>query len=221
MSEHKLIEKIKEMYGKKINGKYSWDNIIIGIGDWCESNHMKNFVPTKGIGLRRLLEKFFQVFLVDEHNTSKTCNKCKSETEYYKKVVDQPTFRLNKSHVHGLLCCVNKNCSTLWNRDTNGAKNILEILNSHINGHGRPEPFKMKLPLIHKSNRKCAKRDNTLLQKSNKPSEMNSKKILKKLNLIVENIQTNICSIEKDLKSFKNISLKNSVIMSQSNFQLL
>ena len=149
-SEYKLINLIKKTYGEKI---------IIGIGDWCPDKQMKNFVPTKGIGLRRLLEKHFKVYLVDESYTSKVCHECKHETEYFKKVVDQPTFKLDKKFVHGLLVCQNKNCSKLWNRDINGSTNILLILNSHINGQKRPVGYCQKTRGLVKHSRQT---DNTI-----------------------------------------------------------
>ena len=154
-SERKLIDTIKDTYGEKI---------IIGIGDWCPDKQMKNFVPTKGIGLRRLLEKHFMVYLVDESYTSKVCHECKHETEYFKKVVNQPTFKLNKTFVHGLLVCKNKNCSKLWNRDTNGAKNIRLILKTHINGLKRPAGYCLKTRGLVNSSHQNDKTKHALLQ---------------------------------------------------------
>jgi hypothetical protein len=139
-SQHKLIETIKETYGVKIDGedKYDSSKILIGIGDWNEDKCLKNCMPTRGASLRRLLSRAFRTYLIEERYTSKTCSKCKHETEYYTKVIEQPTFKLNKSYIHGLLCCTNKNCSKLWSRDINAAINILIILKGHINDGERP-----------------------------------------------------------------------------------
>ena len=155
-SESNLIKRIKETYG---------ENIIIGIGDWCQEKQIKNFVPTKGIGLRRLLEKHFKVYLVDESFTSKVCHECKHETEYFKKVVEKDTFKLNKRFVHGLLVCKNKNCSKLWNRDTNGAKNIQLILKTHINGLKRPAGYCLKTRGLVNSSHQNDKTKHALLQR--------------------------------------------------------
>jgi hypothetical protein len=133
--EAKLVKEIKEKYG---------ENIAIGIGNWSETKQMKNFMPTKGIGTKRLLARNFKTFSVDEFNTSKKCNTCKSNTKYYTNVIKAETFKLKKSYVHGLLCCTNKKCSKLWDRDTNGAKNILEIFQSYVYERKRPESFKRK-----------------------------------------------------------------------------
>ena len=41
-------------------------------------------MPTKGVGLRRVIQKKFNVVLVDEFRTSKLCSKCNCELENYK-----------------------------------------------------------------------------------------------------------------------------------------
>ena len=142
--------------------------------------------------MRRLLDKHFMTYLVDEHYTSITCNTCKSKNEYFKKVVDQPTFTLKKTYVHGLLCCSNnKKCSKLWNRDTNGAKNILEILKSHINGMNRPAIYcDPKSGSVISSSKESDKTEHAYLRLLSKKISKNvlkkkspkiSKKIIKKL----------------------------------------
>ena len=40
-------------------------------------------MPTKGIGLRKIIAKKFKVVLVNEFKTSKLCSKCGSELEKY------------------------------------------------------------------------------------------------------------------------------------------
>ena len=45
-------------------------------------------------------------------------------------------FRSNLRLVHGLLSC--KNCANVWNRDTNGAKNIYKIAYNSIHNLDRP-----------------------------------------------------------------------------------
>jgi len=88
--------------------------------------------------MRRLLSKHFLTYLIEERYTSQTCSRCKGKLEYYTKITEEETFTLNKTYMHGLLCCQTKECSKLWNRDTNGAINILTILEGYINDQQRP-----------------------------------------------------------------------------------
>ena len=39
-----------------------------------KTTKMKNYIPTKGIGLKRSLAKEFDVYNVNEYNTSKKCS---------------------------------------------------------------------------------------------------------------------------------------------------
>lgn len=129
-SESKLIKEIKKTYGK---------DIIIGVGNWKEGKTKANNESTKGIGMRRLIKRNFkETYLIDEFKTSKICCKCGNENEYYKKVVNRETYKKDGTHVHGLLCCKNKNCSTLWNRDVNASINMLKILIYEIYFNARP-----------------------------------------------------------------------------------
>jgi len=138
--EHKLIDTITKFFGTEVNGTYNKDDIVIGIGDWSINQAFKGCMPSKGMGLKRLFKKHFKnTVSVVEKYTSKVCSKCKHNVEYYTKVTESATYKgKNKSYVHGLLCCTNKNCSKLWNRDINAATNILQILLGHIYTHKRP-----------------------------------------------------------------------------------
>ena len=72
-SEDKLINNIKKTYGKNIN---------ILIGDWSNGKHqMKNFKSTPRIGLKRKLQKHFNVYNLDEFRTSLMCCKTMEETK--------------------------------------------------------------------------------------------------------------------------------------------
>lgn len=136
-SENKLIQTIKDKFKITEENK---DKVVIGLGDWANNMPIKGLPSTQGLGMKRLIAKHFKnTYLVREAYTTKTCASCYHETEYYTKVIKEPSFTLNKTHVHGLLCCTNnKSCSKLWNRDTNGSTNILKILKSHIYFDKRP-----------------------------------------------------------------------------------
>ena len=60
------------------------ENTIVCIGDWEQKKHMKFSPPTKGIGMRKVLRKRgYNVFLVNEYNTSKMNNKDQIESTGY------------------------------------------------------------------------------------------------------------------------------------------
>ena len=92
-------------------------------------------MPTKGVGLRRTIEKKFNVVLVDEFRTSKLCSKCNYELESY-------------NNLHRVLACrgckssgsESKN-TTFMNRDMNACMNMLHISNSWIQSKMRPKNF--------------------------------------------------------------------------------
>ena len=127
-SEDKFLNRIEETYGKK-------ENLLLCYGNWSNNKQMKYIMPTKGIGLRRTVEKKFNVVLVDEFRTSKLCSKCNCELEHY-------------NNLHRVLVC--RNCkssgsesknTTFMNRDMNACMNMLHISNSWIQSKIRPEKF--------------------------------------------------------------------------------
>ena len=92
-------------------------------------------MPTKGIGMRRTINKKFNVVLVDEFRTSKLCSKCNNELKNYK-------------NIHRLLVC--NDCKsngseskkiTFMNRDMNACMNILHLSHKWINKKVRPKKF--------------------------------------------------------------------------------
>src|SRR5206468_4711332 len=64
-AQQQIVNKIKETYG---------EDVILVIGDWSTRgihNKLKNNKPTPNLGLTRLLAKNFELYLIDEYNTSK------------------------------------------------------------------------------------------------------------------------------------------------------
>jgi hypothetical protein len=119
---------------------------IVGVGDWNQRQQMPFKEPTMGIGLRRLLRRAnYWVFLVDERKTSCRCFKCKDLAPPLQRCVKYLTVRNPRPWRrdveptilrHGLLRC--EGCHTHWDRDLNGALNILQIMKQQIAGNGRP-----------------------------------------------------------------------------------
>ena len=135
-SEIKLVNTIKDIYGP---------NVLLAYGDWSQTQQMKNFCSTKGIGLKRMLKKYFNIIDVNEYKTSKLCPVCKSETERMVKTQmerrDGKKERVTKT-VTGLLCCKNVNCGKIWNRDVAGSINIREKGEHWLKYQKYPTAFK-------------------------------------------------------------------------------
>ena len=141
-SEQKMINKMKENYGKV-------EDSIICIGDWEQKKQMKYKEPTKGKGLRELLRKGgYEVYLVNEFRTSCKCSICEGVCETFRKRENPRPYRKGIISVHGLISC--KNCKVLWNRDENSSNNIYMIARSAIVGLERPKYLqreKISVPL--------------------------------------------------------------------------
>jgi len=127
-SEDKFIQRIEDTYGK---------DLIIGYGDWSENKQMKNVMPSKGIGLRRIINKKYYTPLINEFRTSKLCSKCHNELKNYNKL-------------HRVLICQNNKCNSsesknqiiFINRDINASLNILYLLKDWIFNKKRNQLFK-------------------------------------------------------------------------------
>ena len=79
----------------------------------------------------------YKLYLVDEFRTSCKCSKCDGGNCKNFMVRKNPKPKKdNLILVHGLLSC--KNCSNIWNRDTNSASNIYKISKNAINKVVRP-----------------------------------------------------------------------------------
>jgi hypothetical protein len=138
-SEAKLIKNFKKKFG-------DFSKTIIAIGDYGQKHHMPHIEPTKGIGFRRMFRRQgYRVYLINEFRTSKRCHWCDNgETEKFMSVKNSDGKEVL---INGLLRCQNDNCTKghytrIFNRDLNGALNILEIANAIIKGKPRPKKFR-------------------------------------------------------------------------------
>ncbi|KAJ2525652.1 hypothetical protein EV175_007732 [Coemansia sp. RSA 1933] len=114
---------------------------------------------------RKMLRQYgFQVYLLDEYRTSKTCPACiKGNLTTFKRVQNPRPYQrreMPEVECHGLLSCKNENCMEpmadgsaasphrvrLWNRDLAAVLNFRHILNGlHENG-ARPARFMRSAP---------------------------------------------------------------------------
>ena len=136
------MNKIEETYGKR-------ENILLCYGNWSNKKHMKHIMPTKGVGMRRLLEKKFPVSLIDEFKTSKICSKCGGELTNYKRF--HRVLVCNRRFKHSVNGCESNSLgesggsenkkTTFINRDVNACMNMLRIGESWITYKIRPDIF--------------------------------------------------------------------------------
>jgi len=138
--EDNLLNDIERKYGK---------DATIVIGDWSAKDHIKG-MSSPNMGIKRLLSKRFEVYLVDEYNTSKINHLSKEEMkhlelkikykdnmnkikEYSKEIYSVFTYKMSNEHIG----CIN--------RDNNATKNMAKIVESIIEGKGRPKEFQREL----------------------------------------------------------------------------
>ncbi|KND02296.1 uncharacterized protein SPPG_02771 [Spizellomyces punctatus DAOM BR117] len=152
-SESDLISAMHNKYG---------ENFTIVMGDWSDAGRTARFqTSSKMKGWRTLFKRNrIDCFLLDEHKTSSVCPRCSSSEFVEKEFKERPHSRPwrrregKMEKVHGLLGCTNPNClqqawtMRYWNRDTLATCNMLTIVQSMLDGHGRPEVFSRGVPAV-------------------------------------------------------------------------
>ena len=116
-SEDRFLNKISNIYGEEA---------VIAYGDWSRKTQMKHFVPTKGVGLRKLIHKRFQTISIKEFRTSKLCSCCHKELCHLQ--VKKQNTETKKKVFRCLVCheCASSESKqpTFVTRDLNSALNI-------------------------------------------------------------------------------------------------
>lgn len=93
-----------------------------------------------------------EVLLTNEYNTSQVCSKCMGSV----KLVPLSSKLRNPHYVRS---CTVKNCLTKWNRDVNGARNIIRVAKELILKGERPRVYRTQLPTPRLPKRSKRKRD--------------------------------------------------------------
>ncbi len=129
---------------------------VVAIGDYGTNRAMMHQEPTIGKSTRDLFHRRgYTILLIDEHKTSKMRAACGSECAKSTSLLETRNHRPCRraiataaggdaaAHVqqypyivHGLLKCTG--CSRYWNRDVNGALNILKAVRAAANNEIRP-----------------------------------------------------------------------------------
>lgn len=137
-SEDVFLNKIESTFGNR-------EDIFIGYGNWSTTKQMKYIMPTKGVGLRRIIRKRFSVALVDEFRTSKVHYETQTFIKEHAKVKNKngkevKLHRVLKIEVDKDSGLENKK-SIFVNRDINACKNILCILKDWVFNQTRPQIY--------------------------------------------------------------------------------
>ncbi len=138
-SEEVLLNEIENKFltkEDKTNGK----KILILHGDYSRTSQMKGTISTPNIGFKKLLLKRFEIFEINEYNTSKLYNKTFKELE-------NVSVRKNKhkKHLHEILTPKEETERCIFvNRDKNACKNILYLGKYFLEHQLRPKEFSPK-----------------------------------------------------------------------------
>lgn len=140
-SENKMIQNFQNKYGKP-------EETIFVMGDYDKGDYnMKGKEPVICKKFRRIFRNAgYTTFLVNEFRTSKLCNCCNEELEYF---LERPSkkpklIKEGKTEIcHGLLRCksVKHKSEIFHNRDKNAVQNMLNIVKSVLNTGKRPDIF--------------------------------------------------------------------------------
>ena len=134
-SEDRFIVRMRQLYGK---------NAVVAYGNWSRTTQMRHFVPAKAVGMRRLISRHFQTFLVDEFRTSKLCCNCHKELSHVKIKHEAGNKKLFRC-----LVCEECRCAryespqrVFLTRDLNAALNIRRIAREWLARQTRPAAFR-------------------------------------------------------------------------------
>ena len=136
-SESKMINNFKRIFGEP-------ENVLVCIGDFDQKKQMKYKEPSKGKSFRKLFKLAkYDVFLVDEHKTSKMNFFTQTENEKFRERLNPRPWRKDIRKIHGLLrskCDPNNRPvkTVLVNRDLNASLNIRKIAVNAILNLARP-----------------------------------------------------------------------------------
>jgi len=172
--ESELLNEIEKIYGKEA---------IFAFGNWSKTKGIKR-ISMPNMGMKKLLSKRFNVYLIDEFNTSKLCWKTKTEGNKLKvinKYIKDNKEIKSERLIHSLLTFKMGNKEEgIINRDLNATKNMYNIVESLVKIGKRPVEFSRK-----KEDPQKNKKDVTIKEKYIKGANLHIgyiKKELKTLN---------------------------------------
>jgi hypothetical protein len=133
--EDKLLNEIEKKYGS--------DTVFV-LGDWSRKDKIKG-LSAPNMGIKRLLDKRFEVYLIDECGTSKRNHITKEEMKHPKvdiKIETKEGTKTISKEIYSVFMFTTKDETKGYiNRDYNATINMKTITESEINGKGRPKCF--------------------------------------------------------------------------------
>ncbi len=120
------------------------ENTVVLVGDYSiHGKNMRGTLPAISKRILKIFKKFkYEVYVIDEYNTSKRCNECGKENEtFYKRKSKKPKLGEKEEVVHGLLRCQSLKCKIIHNRDKNAVKNMLNIVEDYKNKKERRKEY--------------------------------------------------------------------------------
>jgi 6-pyruvoyl-tetrahydropterin synthase len=135
-SEDRFLNKIGETFGKT-------KPVLIAYGDWSRQTQMKHFMPTVGVGLRKVIAKRFQTVSINEFRTSKLCCRCSKELSHLKveRGGNQPKTKVYRCLVCEGCASFDSKKTVFVTRDLNSALNIRNLAEIWLKKKERPKEF--------------------------------------------------------------------------------
>lgn len=131
--EDKMVNEIKKIYG---------NNPILIIGDWSDKGKV-NYISTPNTALKNKLSEHFEVYLIDEYNTSKINYKTEEENKNLELgITNNKTNEKMVKTMHSIFTYkMSKNSKSIGclNRDKNSVNNMKKITISILENIKRPD----------------------------------------------------------------------------------
>ena len=142
-----MVNDFKKKMGKP-------EDTIIAIGDYSDKG-LKGTESSITKKTRKIFKRHgYEVYLINEYNTSKLCCCCGNTTENF--IKRSKKIGRKQSFVWKLIRCTI--CKSIHNRDSNAAKNMLKLIDAVKNGKQRPIKYTNKEIPIKNINKKNTKR---------------------------------------------------------------
>ena len=145
--------KIRKKNDKNFENKFGKPNDCITIlGDYDKRDgHMKGKEPIINRKIRKIFRNnSYNVYLINEFNTSKLCNKCEEVCDpYLKRKFKNAKQNKKEKEVWDLTLCSNKKCKLIHNRDKNSGINMYKITELIYEKLGRAIKYKRTSLLLN------------------------------------------------------------------------
>ncbi len=136
----------------KVTGGRSREEVVVAFGA-ARGPHMKGTLPAPVKLLHKALQGRAVVQSVDEFRTSIVCSKCNHQDMVgvkCSKAMSERLFRARRRSssqqfsLYDVRACQYPSCRTVWNRNVNAARNILEVYLSLLATGRRPVGFRRR-----------------------------------------------------------------------------